>query len=347
MELAGVQLPHARAIELRQRREQHRPDRHVDADPERVGSADHAQHPALSELFDEPPILGQHAGVMHSDARAQELRERLAERRREAELSDELGDLIALLAGRDLHARQRLRALHGCGLREVHDVDRRLASRQQVVDRLMDRGELVVEVQRHRTFDARHGRCLAAGAPTQVCRQRGHIAQGRRHQDELRLRQREQRNLPRPPAIRVGVEVELIHHDLPDVSRRSLAQSEVGEDLGRAADDRSIRVHRRITRDHADVLVAQGGRIEARGGSHGPSIIPHRDLDERRAPHNSGESAGFDPGDAEKSPVREVRPELCGIRSPHQAVAARSAISIISPKVCSRSCAVVASPVTM
>ena len=42
----------------------------------------------------------------------------------------------------------------------------------------------------------------------------GDVAQRGRHQDELRLRQLEQRHLPGPAPVGVGVEVELVHHDL-------------------------------------------------------------------------------------------------------------------------------------
>ena len=54
----------------------------------------------------------------------------------------------------------------------------------------------------------------------------------------------EERHLPRPAAVGVAVVVELVHHDLVDRGIRTLAQGEVGEDLGRAADDRGVGVHR-------------------------------------------------------------------------------------------------------
>ena len=104
VELAGGQLPHPGAVVLGERREQHGADRHVDADAESVGAADHAQQPALSELLDEAAVLGQHARVVHADTRADEARQRLAEHGREAEVTDRVGDLVALLAGDDLDA---------------------------------------------------------------------------------------------------------------------------------------------------------------------------------------------------------------------------------------------------
>ena len=50
-----------------------------------------------------------------------------------------------------------------------------------------------------------------------------------------------QRHLPGPAAVRVGVEVELVHHDLADVGVGAVAQRDVGQDLGGAADDRGVR----------------------------------------------------------------------------------------------------------
>ncbi len=69
VELACGELPHLRAVELGEPGQQHGADRHVDADAERVGACDHPQQPALGELLDQPPVLGQHPRVVHADAR--------------------------------------------------------------------------------------------------------------------------------------------------------------------------------------------------------------------------------------------------------------------------------------
>ena len=68
-----------------------RADRDVDADAERVGAADDLQQPGLGQRLDEPAVARQHAGVMHADADAYELRQRLAERRGEPEVAEVLG----------------------------------------------------------------------------------------------------------------------------------------------------------------------------------------------------------------------------------------------------------------
>ena len=104
---------------------------------------------------------------------------------------------------------------------------------------------------------------------------RGDVAERRRHQHELRARQQQQRHLPRPAAVGVAVEVELVHHDLVDVGVRALAQREVREDLGGAADDRRVGVDRRVARDHADVLGAED--VDER-----EELLAHERLDRRR-----------------------------------------------------------------
>src|SRR5699024_11986543 len=53
VELPGVQQPHPLAVELRQARQQHGADGHVDAHPERVGAADDLQQPGLGQLLDQ------------------------------------------------------------------------------------------------------------------------------------------------------------------------------------------------------------------------------------------------------------------------------------------------------
>ena len=59
------------------------------------------------------------------------------------------------------------------------------------------------------------------------------------------------------PAVGVGVEVELVHDDLPDVGERAGAQRDVGQDLRGAADDGCAGVHRRVAGHHPDPLGAE------------------------------------------------------------------------------------------
>ena len=107
-----------------------------------------------------------------------------------------------------------------------------------------------------RSVDDDDGR-LAAGAPGQVGLEPRGVAERRRHQQELRLRQLDQRHLPGPAAVGIGVEVELVHHDQADVGVGALAQRHVGQDLGGRSDDRGVGVDRGVAGDHADVLGAE------------------------------------------------------------------------------------------
>jgi hypothetical protein len=111
VELARLQDPLARAVELGQPGEDHGADRDVDADAQRVRPADHLQEPGLGELLHQPAIARQHAGVVDADAAADQPRERPAEAGGEAEVADRVGDRRALLARAQLGRHERLGAL--------------------------------------------------------------------------------------------------------------------------------------------------------------------------------------------------------------------------------------------
>src|SRR3546814_17180077 len=64
----------------------------------------------------------------------------------------------------------------------------------------------------------------------------------------LGLRELDERNLPRPATPGLAVEVELVHHDQPDVGAVAPPERDVGEDLGRAADDGGVAVDREAGR---------------------------------------------------------------------------------------------------
>lgn len=102
--------------------------------------------------------------------------------------------------------------------------------------------EGVVVGQRHGAGRVRHEVDGPPGALLQGGGDVAHVAEGGAHQQELRVRQREQRHLPGPAAIGVGVEVELVHHHAGHLRRGALAQGLVREDLRRAADDRRLGV---------------------------------------------------------------------------------------------------------
>ncbi len=87
-------------VELAQTRKEHRADRHVDADAERVGAADDLEQPLLRELLGEHAVLRQQARVVQADPLLQPLADVGAVRAREAEARDLGGDGVLLLARR-------------------------------------------------------------------------------------------------------------------------------------------------------------------------------------------------------------------------------------------------------
>ena len=89
VELAGLQQPGPGPVVLGQRGEQHGADRHVDADAEGVGAADDLEQAGLGQRLDQPPVLGQHARVVHADAVPDQPGQRLAEAGGEPEVADQ------------------------------------------------------------------------------------------------------------------------------------------------------------------------------------------------------------------------------------------------------------------
>lgn len=139
----------------------------------------------------------------------------------------------------------------------MHDVDGRLALLQQALDGLLHRGHHVLVLERHGPGDAGDPCGWASGPAGEVVRDGRDVAEGGGHEQELRPFEHEQRHLPGPATVGVAVEVELVHHHDVDVGVGSLAQRQVREDLGGAADDRGVGVDGRVARDHADVLGAE------------------------------------------------------------------------------------------
>ena len=139
----------------------------------------------------------------------------------------------------------------------MDDVERGVAVAQGELDRALERGVDELVGEGHRSWgvgddvDASVGVLLERGGDV------GHVAERRAHEKELHVREGEQRNLPRPAAVRVGVEVELVHGHAAHVGLLALAQRLVGENLRRAADDGRAGVDGGVARDHADVVLAE------------------------------------------------------------------------------------------
>ena len=243
MELAGIQGAGADAVVFGQCRQHHRANGHIDAHPEGVGTANDLEQARLGQLFDQATIFGQHTGVVDADPVADQTVQRLAEARSETEPGNQFGDPVLLLAGANIDAHQRLGSLDGFELAEVHHIDGSLLGGQQFLHGLLNRLLGVVVVQGDGALGVGYRGGVPAGTLGQFVFETGDVAQGRGHEQELRLGQLEQRDLPGPTALRVGVEVELVHHHRAQIGVGPFAQGDVGEDLRGAADDRCVLVH--------------------------------------------------------------------------------------------------------
>ena len=150
----------------------------------------------------------------------------------EAETTQRLGDRFLLFFGTEIDARQCLGAFEGGGLREMHDVDGGLVGGHQIFDGFADRRGRVREHQRHGAFCAGDDGGGFPGTARQIFGEEVDLTESCRHQQELGVRQLDERNLPRPTSIGFGVEVELVHHDLADIGVRALAQCKIRDDFG-------------------------------------------------------------------------------------------------------------------
>ena len=211
----------------------------------------------MRELFDQHPVFGQQPGVVQPDAVPQPFLDLRAVGARKLEPFERVGDGRFFLAGADVDAREILRALGRVELREMHDVDGAFAAGDKVFQRLRERRFAVGKLQRHGPVLRLHGDGGAAVEPGQFLLEKRRLAERGRHEQKARLRQRQQGDLPRNAPFAVGVVVELVHDDVRDVGERPLAQGDVGENFGGAAEDRRIAVHRGVAGAQADVLRAE------------------------------------------------------------------------------------------
>ena len=277
-------------VELAQAREEHGPYRDVDADPEGVGAADDLEQARLRELLDEHAVLGQEARVVDPDALLQPLADVGAVGAGEAEPGDGGPDRVLLLASAEVEAREVLGAVRGVSLGEVHDVDGCLALRDELVEGLGERDLRVGVLERHRPLARFHDGGGPAGAPREVLGEERHVAEGGGHQEEPRPGEGEERHLPGDAAVPVGVPVELVHDDVVHPGVLALAQGDVRQHLGGAAQDRRVAVDGRVPRREPDVLrpelAAQGHPLLVdqrldRAGVDGPPPVGERGEVER------------------------------------------------------------------
>ena len=259
VEFARAHVAHAPPVVLDERRHQHRADRHVDTDPQRVRAAHDRQQASLREALDEAPVARQHARVVHADALCEQRLEGLPEALRKRHARQLRGDCLLLLGRHQRRTVERLRGGDRVALGEVHDVDGPAALAQQALDRVGQAVHDVLELEGHgalRVVDEGH---VAPGALLPRALETRRVAQCRAHRHHLRAPQLQEWNLPCPPALTVPVEVELVHDDHVRIQRRPLTQRLIRQDLSRAADDGRVGVQGDVTGHHADVIRAEQG----------------------------------------------------------------------------------------
>ena len=139
----------------------------------------------------------------------------------------------------------------------MHHIDRRFPSAEGQFDGLLQRIKRVLVRQRHRTGRIGDDVDIRVRHILQFVGNRIDIAQRGAHQQKLRVRQRQQRNLPSPTALRIAVIMEFIHRHTADIGMTALTQRLIRKDLRSAADNRRIGVDMRVSGDHANVLAAE------------------------------------------------------------------------------------------
>ena len=133
---------------------------------------------------------------------------------RESHFLDGLVYRLLLFAGAQVKAHEVLRVGGGCGLRKVNDIDGRLALVHEFLHFGRKFRGAVGEVERHRPLRRAHRDGLTPGMLRHLAFEKFRRADGRAHQQESRLRECEERNLPGDAALAVGIVVELVHHDV-------------------------------------------------------------------------------------------------------------------------------------
>ena len=182
------------------------------------------------------------------------------------------GDLVPLFAAGDRDRQERLGPLQRGRLGEVDDVDGGPVGGQQLGHRLVQRGHRPRVVERDRPLAGRDRHRRSTGAPDKVLLEPSRVAQRGRHEEELGPGQLEQRDLPGPTAVRLGVEVELVHDDLGDVRLPALAERDVREDLRGAAHQARSGIDGRVAGQHPDPFRTENV-------TEGEELLGHQSLD--------------------------------------------------------------------
>ena len=249
----------------------------------------------MGKLFHQQAVARQHAGMMHADTAEQQALQRFAELRGELALAQRGLYLLALFLAGNAEAGKRLGGSQRCVLREMNDIERPLIVTQGKLHRALQRHKLVLVLQRNGA--RRIGDHIDVGTcfSLQGRSDGAHVAERGAHQQELGVRKREQRHLPGPAAVGVGIEMELVHGHAAHVRPFAFAQGLVGQDLGRAADYGGAGVYLGIARDHAHVFapqhVNQAEELLADQGLDGRSVECTLALAQRHEHHADGHHA--------------------------------------------------------
>ena len=87
--------------------------------------------------------------------------------------------------------------------------------------------------------------------------EKGGVTERGGHEEEAGLGECQQWDLPRDAAVAVGVVMEFVHDDFAYVGGRALAQGDVGEDFGGAAEDGGVAIDGGVAGAEADVFGAE------------------------------------------------------------------------------------------
>ena len=213
--------------------------------------------------------------MVHADALREQRLQGLPEALRKRHARQLRGDRLLLLGRNQRGTVERLRGSNRVALGEVHDVDGPTAFAQQPLHRVGQAVHDVLKLEGHGAFRVVDEGHVAPGAFLPRALETRRVAQRRAHRDHLRGPQLQERHLPRPAALTIPIEVELVHDDHVRVQRRPLAQRLVRKDLGGAADNGRVGVERHIAGHHADVVRAEQGH-EVK------ELLRHQGLERRR-----------------------------------------------------------------
>ena len=108
------------------------------------------------------------------------------------------------------------------------------------------------EIKRYRPIGVRtNQRSNPTGAPGQILLKHAGVPQRGGHQQELRVRHFQERNLPRPPPTRIRIVVKFVHDYLVNFGTLPTTQRHICHNFGSRTNDRSLGVHGGVSRHHA------------------------------------------------------------------------------------------------